>query len=64
MSEGEVLDEETNELLENVPLEAILGVEEDETSTVEILLDAAITPLHCGERWGKAGSYFAPVSKR
>ena len=44
MSEGEVLDEETNWLLENVPLETILGVEENETPALEMRLDAAIEP--------------------
>ena len=44
MSEGDVLDKEMNRLLENVPLETILGVEEDQTSTLQMLVDAAIEP--------------------
>ena len=39
------MDKETNQLLESVPLELISGVEEDATSTIEMLLDAATEPI-------------------
>ena len=55
MSRGEVLDEETNRLLEDTPI----GLGGEETSTLELLLDAAtVAPT---EERGVATKAVAPV---
>ena len=44
MSEGKVLDDETDQLLEDLPIGVILGLGEEETPTLEMLLDATTQP--------------------